>query len=69
MDLKFFKLDNGVTFQYPIFTYYIVKVLNLITPIVKFLDKIETLILSRKIFQFQVDSPVYLVRPRFMATP
>lgn len=60
MDLKFFKLDNAVKFQYPLIAYNIAKVLELITPIVKFIDKIETLILSRKILQCHIDSPVYI---------
>ena len=60
MDLKFFKLDNVVKFQYPQFTYYIAKVLNSINPIIKFIDRIETLFLSRKILKFQVDAPIYI---------
>ncbi len=60
MDFKVFKHDNIVKFQYPPIAYNIAKVLDLITPIVKFIDKIETLILSRKILQCHIDSPVYI---------
>jgi len=60
MDIKLRKRDKAVKFQYPRFIFLFAKALNTITPIIKVIDRIETLILSRKILKLRADTPIYI---------
>ena len=60
MELKYFNINKKSESSYPLTVYYIAKFLNRINPIVVFLDKIETLFLSRRIANNIDDSPIYI---------
>jgi len=60
MDLKNFDLDKKSEFQYPLIAYHIAKFIDRINPAVLFLDKIETLFLSRRISNYNDESPIYI---------
>ena len=60
MDLKFLHPTDKTKFQYPLFAYYIAQGLNLIKTLICFLDKVETLILSRKISKYHEGSNIYI---------
>ena len=60
MDLKYFNRDKKSEFSYPLNAYYIAKFLNRINPVVLFLDKIESLILSRRVYNYNDESPIYI---------
>jgi len=61
MDLKFLNPTDRTKFQYPLFAYYIARSLNFIKPVVRFLDKVETLILSRRTLNHRDASPIYIM--------
>lgn len=60
MDLKYFNRDKKSESSYPLTAYYIAKFLNRINPVVLFLDKIETLFLSKRISNFNDENPIYI---------
>ena len=60
MDLKFLHPTDKTKFQYPLFVYYIAQGLNLIKPLVCFLDKVENLLLSRKISNYLDGNNIYI---------
>lgn len=60
MDLKFLNPSDRTKFQYPLFAYYIAKGLDCIKPLVQFLDKVETLLLSRKISNYHEGNNIYI---------
>ena len=60
MDLKFLNPTDRTIFQYPLFAYHIAKALNFIKPVIQFLDKVETLFLSRRISNYSDENHIYI---------
>ena len=60
MDLKFLQPTDKKKFQYPLFAYYIAKGLTFIKPLVRFLDNVETLILSKKLSNYHEGKNIYI---------
>ncbi|MHA1472625.1 MAG: sulfotransferase family protein [Promethearchaeota archaeon] len=60
MDLKYLNRDKKSESSYPLNAYYIAKFLNRINPVVVLLDKIETLVLSKRISNCKDESPIYI---------
>lgn len=60
MDLRYFNREKKSDSSYPLIAYYIAKFLNRINPVLLFLDKIETLFLSRRISNCNDENPIYI---------
>jgi hypothetical protein len=60
MKLKYYNSNRTSDYKYPVPVYYLAKVLNFINPFIRFLDNIESAILSRSLISFKELKPIYI---------